>query len=129
MSNLDGTAQLAVQIGLGAGSDASDLDSAALQLRRELMQLDVDDVRRRSAMPPPEGARGADATLLGALIVSASAGALPAVVSAIAAWLRRRPGRTVTLSIGGDRIEVRGVSADMERELIDAFLARHAPPR
>ncbi|HXE45424.1 MAG TPA: hypothetical protein VN635_09500 [Conexibacter sp.] len=129
MSSVEGTARLAVRIDLGAGADASDLDAAALALRRELMQLDVADVRRPPADPAPEGARGADATLLGALLVSASAGALPAVVGAIAAWMRRRPGRTVTLSIEGDRIEVRGASADTERELIDAFLVRHAPPR
>src|SRR5579863_6156500 len=117
MSHLDGTARLAVRIGLGAGADASDLDAAALQLRRELIQLDVADVRRPSAEPAPDGARGADATLLGALLVSASAGALPAVVGAIAAWVRRSPARSVTLSIGGETVEVRGASADIEREL------------
>jgi hypothetical protein len=129
MPEVDSTVQLAVRVGLGAGIDTSDVDDAVLQLRSELLRLDVLDIRRPAAGPVPEGARGAEATLLGALLVSASAGALPALVGAIAAWLRRRPERTIELRIGDDSIELAGVSADTERELIDAFLARHAPPR
>lgn len=129
MPSLGGPVQLAVRVDVGPRADAEALDAATLQLRRELLQLDVVEVRRPPGETVPDGARGAEATLLGALIVSASAGALPAVVGAVAAWMRRGRGRTVSLRIGGDSIEVTGASADTERELIDAFLARHAPPR
>lgn len=127
MSSPGAFVRLEVQLDLGAGADARDLDAAALQLRGELRELDVADVRRPEGGAVPDGARSAEATLAGALLVTASAGTLPAIVSAIATWLRRRPERAVTLRIGDESIQVTGVSADTQRELIDAFLARNGP--
>lgn len=128
MSTDGGSAQLEVQVALAEDGDARDLDDAVLALRRSLVHLDVIEVQRPAGAPAPDGARAVDAPLLGALLVTASTGGIPAVVRAIEAWLRLRSDRRVRLQLGDDAIELTGATAETERELIDAFLARHAPP-
>jgi len=127
MSSAASSQQLSVQLELAPDADAEDLDAAALQLRRELLELDVIDVRRTPGPPAPDGTRAIDGPLLGALLVTASDGAIPAVVQLLGAWVRRGADRSVKLQLGDDAIEVTGVSDETQRELIDAFLARHRP--
>jgi hypothetical protein len=42
------------------------------------------------------------------------------------AWLARRSGRTVKLTLGTDSIEISGGSASYQRQLIETFLAARA---
>jgi Effector Associated Constant Component 1 len=119
--------ELLIDVGVRPEADAGELDEATLQLRRELLELDVEDVKRPSAGPPPPGTRAVDAGLVGSLVVTASRELVGAVVRAVAGWLARRPDRSVKLAIGDDSIEVTDPSAEEQRRLIEAFLARHAP--
>jgi hypothetical protein len=48
------------------------------------------------------------------------------VVAAVRAWVSRT-GRTVEVSIGGDVLKVTRVSAEQQEQIIDTWLARHAP--
>jgi hypothetical protein len=50
---------------------------------------------------------------------------LVAVIGAVQSWLGSRKGRSVKLELDGDSIEVTGMSASDQRELIDAFVVRH----
>jgi Effector Associated Constant Component 1 len=115
-----------VELGLEPDSDAGELDEATLQLRRELLELDVLDVKRPSEGPAPPGTRAVDATVLGTLVVTATQGVVGAVIQAVMGWLARRPNRSITVGIAGDSIEVTDPSAEDQRRLIEAFLARHA---
>jgi hypothetical protein len=125
MANAHDFQQLSLQLALGADAVHEDLDAAVLQLRRELVELDVIGVRRTPGPPAPDGARAIDGPLLGALLVTASDGALPALVQALSAWTRRSADRSVRLQLGDDAIELTGASDETQRELVDAFLARH----
>jgi hypothetical protein len=122
MANAHDFQQLSLQLALGADAVPEDLDAAVLQLRRELVELDVIGVRRTPGPPAPDGARAIDGPLLGALLVTASDGALPALVQALS---RRSADRSVRLQLGDDAIELTGASDETQRELVDAFLARH----
>ena len=51
---------------------------------------------------------------------------LRAVVAAMRGWTSRT-GRTVEVSIGGDVLKVTAVASQQQREIIDAWLARHSP--
>lgn len=117
--------ELTVGIGLGQEADAAELDEATRDLRRELLDLDVEDVQRPDAGPPPAGARAVEVALLGTLLVSAGQHAVGAVVDVLAGWLSRRPQRSLKLRIGDDEIELTDASDEQQRELVAAFLDRH----
>jgi len=120
--------KLRIDVGVEPDADAAELDEATQQLRRELLELDVDGVERPSAGPPPPGTRAVEAALLGTLLVTATRELVSAVVRAVTGWLGRRPGRSVKLEIAGDWIEVTDPSAEDQQRLIAAFLAHHAAP-
>jgi hypothetical protein len=126
-SGLDsGPAKLDVQVDLGSGAVAEDVAEATLQLRRELLELDVEAVELARAGEPPPGTRAVDFVALGSLVVTvANSGLLGAVVAAIRSWVEGRPQRSIKLELGGDVLELSGVSSADQRRLADAWLRRH----
>ena len=123
---MDEDVQVAV---VDEGASDDQLEVLALLLRQELLMLDVRAVEPAEAGEAPEGSRGGLAAIAGVLSVSLAPGlqALGAVVTVIRDWLRRSAtGRTVKLSIDGDVIELTGASDDVQKQLVDAFVRRHA---
>jgi hypothetical protein len=51
---------------------------------------------------------------------------LAAVIAGIRSWLGRNSARSVKLTLGGDALEVSGVSSAEQDRLIDLWVARHA---
>ena len=86
---------------------------ATLQLRRELLDLDVEAVEM-----PGRASRRRDPgrwtlAALGALVVNlAESQLLAAVVAAVRSWLAGSPRRSIKLELGGDVLELTGVSSD-----------------
>ncbi len=112
---------------LGPEVEAEAVAEATLQLRRELLELDVEAVELARAGEPPPGTRAVDFIALGSLVVTvANSGLLSAVVAAIRSWLGARPQRSIRLELGGDVLELTGVSSEEQRRLADAWLRRHA---
>jgi hypothetical protein len=111
------------------GSDDAQLEELALLLRQELLDLDVRAVEPYADGEAPEGSRSGLAAVAGVLSVSLQPGlqALGAVVAVVRDWLRRSgSGRTVKVAIGGDVIELTGASDQVQQQLVDAFVRRHA---
>ncbi|WP_204056590.1 hypothetical protein [Microbispora corallina] len=101
---------------------------AAILLRRDLLQLDILGVE---AIPsaPPEGAKGVDVGVIGAMVVSlVEPAGVTAVIDLIRAWASRGQGRSVKIQLGKDVLEVTGVSREDQRRLIDHWIERHAKP-
>jgi hypothetical protein len=73
-------ATLAVKVAVGPDSDAEELAQATRQLRRELLDLDVDSVEAPPAGEPPAGSRAVDVATLGALVVNMADSQLLAAV-------------------------------------------------
>jgi Effector Associated Constant Component 1 len=112
-------------LGMDAEPDAS--DRVTRQLRRELLELDVESVVSTAEGQAPSDAKG-DPITIGALIValSSSGGVLTTLIATLKEWLTRRDdGRRVSVTIAGDTIELGGTSAQERRDLIDAFIQRH----
>jgi hypothetical protein len=112
------------------GADAERLDAMTGYVRRELLQLDVEDVDRTAAGDVPQGARAIDVIALGGLVVSLgrTATGVQAVVAALRRWLSGGDGvrRTVKIEIDGDVLELSEVSVGEQDRLVDLFVRRHA---
>ncbi len=119
-------ATLGVQIAVGPESDAEEVAEATLQLRRELLDLDVEAVELPRAGEPPPGTRAVEVAALGALLVTvAQSQLLTPVVAAVRSWLAGSPRRSIKLELDGDVLELTGVSSKEQRRLTDEWLRRH----
>jgi hypothetical protein len=117
---------LGVQVAVEPDGDAEEVAQATLQLRRELLGLDVDVTGAAGMGEPPPGARAADVAALGALVVNiADPQLIKAVVAAVRSWLAGSSRRSIKLQLGGDALELTGVSSKEQRRLADEWLARH----
>ena len=118
---------LGIRVDAGPDADADEVAEATLQLRRELLDLDVDAVEPAPGGEPPPGTRGVELAALGALLVTVSqSGLLAPVLEAVRSWLAGSPRRSIKLELDGDVLELSGVSSKEQRRLTDEWLRRHA---
>jgi hypothetical protein len=117
--------RLSIQVAVGPDGDDGEAAEAALQLRRELLDLDVEAVEPQRAGVPPAGTRAVDLAALGGLIVTfARSALLPDVLAAVRSWLSRSQSRSIKLELGGDVLELTGMSSAEQRRLADEWLRR-----
>jgi hypothetical protein len=97
-------------------------------LRSELLELDVERAEPLAIGNAPEGARGVEALMLGALVVRLvrQPEALRSVVQAIAGWLSIHRGRRVRIELDGDVLELSGASDEVQDRLVSTWIERHA---
>ena len=79
--------EIAIAVRLEADADSAELEDATSQLRRELLELDVDDVKAPAGGEAPPGTRGAVGAEIGTLLVAAGRAAIGPVVAAIQSWV------------------------------------------
>jgi hypothetical protein len=124
-----GPATVGVQLGPGPDDDAEQLAEATLQLRRELLDLDVEAVEVPSAGEPPPGTRAVELAALGALVVTvAQSNLLAPIVAAVRSWLAGQQQRSIKLELDGDVLELTGLSSKDQQRLAEEWLRRHASP-
>ena len=125
-SGADDLQQVVIALDGGSGTDEVEVAGLTGQLRRQLLDLDVESVEGARGGDVPAGAKPVDPAAVGALVVTLAIEVLPSVVAAVERWLADRPVRGVKLTIGGDSLEIGNVSEATERRLVEAFLERHA---
>lgn len=111
-----------------ADADALELDALTYNLRQRLLELDVEAVMPVEDDRAPVGTRSGEAVVIGSLAVALGRVALPAIVQLVETWLRSRPVRRVSMTVGKDKIAIENASRADVHELRDAFIARHTPP-
>ena len=123
-----GQAELSVELQAESDTDAEELTQITGRLRAELLDLDVDTVRQPVLGEAPEDAKGAGLLAAGQLVVGlvATPEVLASFIGTIRSWLGRNSARSVKLTLGGDALEVSGVSSAEQDRLIDLWVARHA---
>jgi hypothetical protein len=119
-------AKLEVQLVIEGDAPAEESDELTVNLRGELLELDVDAVERRPGEEPPPGARGAESAALGGLVVTLGPSVLGGVVQTIRGWISRDRGRSARLQLGDDVLELSDASPEQQEKLVAAFLARNA---
>jgi hypothetical protein len=119
-------ATLGIQVDVGPDADADEVAASTEQLRRELLEVDVEAVEQPTVGPPPPGAKGVELAALGTLAVTlAKSQLLGVVVGAVRSWLAGHQQRTIKLELDGDVLELSGLSSAEQRRLTDEWLARH----
>jgi hypothetical protein len=113
-----------------SGADDERLDTLTRQMRDELRQLDVRDVRPAPAgTHPPPGSRGIDVASVGGLVVAmVGTQGLAGVISTVLGWLGRGHGapRNVRLELDGDVLELSAATSEQQDRLVEMFLSQHA---
>ena len=123
MADADG---LILQVLPAADSDAEELADLAAELHAELLSVDGASVAPLPAEAAPAGAKGLG-DVAGWLVAQfGTLDGLRVVVTTVHGWVSRT-GRSVEVSIDGDVLKVTGVTSHQQGEIIDAWLARHAP--
>jgi len=119
-----------IQVGVAEeGSDTGRLEELALQLRQEILELDVQSVQPYAVGEAPEGTRGSAAAVAGALVVSLqpTVAAVTAVVALVRDWLRRSGAqRRVRVEIDGDVLELTGTSTELQLRLVNDWINKHS---
>ncbi|MFE2129144.1 hypothetical protein [Streptomyces amritsarensis] len=97
-------------------------------LRQDLLQLDVEDVRRPTAGPSPPGARSSALEQVNALLVTLTA--VPALLHQVVAVVEKWRGRTsggpppdIIVKLGDQTLEIRGGDPEQQRLLTTEFFA------
>ncbi|WP_182872952.1 effector-associated constant component EACC1 [Microbispora sp. H10670] len=117
-----------LKVSLDAGSEADEIEIERLSrnLRGELLDLDVDDVRHLPDSAPAN-AKAGDGAIWTTLLVtlSASGGVITTIIAAINGWLsRRQEPVTVTVQFGDNSITLPNATDEERRLLLDAFIAQ-----
>jgi hypothetical protein len=113
--------------------DPEELERITHNLRDELNELDaiekVDLVIKEGKAPKGSKAGGAEVAALGSLLVtlgtSAVSTAIPNLSNTLQSWLTRHERRKISLEIGGDKLEVTGVSDEQQLKLIESWISNH----
>jgi hypothetical protein len=110
------------------GADDARLDTLGRQLRDELRQLDVRDVRAAPAdAQPPPGSRGIDVASVGQLMVAlvGTQGLSRSSSLCGAGSTRTTAPRRSRVELDGDVLELSGASDEEQDRLVEMFLSRH----
>jgi hypothetical protein len=117
---------LGVRVAVGPDGDAEEITEVTRQVRRELLALDVEAVRTPAEGDAPAGSKGLELAALGALVVTVGRSqVLSSIVAAVRSWLAGSKQRSIRLELGGDVLELTGVSSKEQRRLTDEWLLRH----
>jgi len=120
-------ATLGIQVAVGPDADPEEVAEATLQLRRELLDLDVEAVELPRGGEPPPGTRAVELAALGALVVTVGQSPLLGpVVAAVRSWLAGgQQQRSIKMELDGDTLELSGLSSKEQQRLVDEWLGRH----
>ncbi|MDG4795473.1 hypothetical protein [Micromonospora sp. WMMD1082] len=96
--------------------------SLATELRREVLDADVDGAEPATAGKAPAGAKSDALVAIGVLAVTLAPTVLESLMVVIASWLSRQPD-DVVIEIDGSRFQGR-VSKEQRDKLVTAYLRR-----
>jgi hypothetical protein len=115
-----------ISVGDITEADAEELASQASQLANELRELDavntaepVQDVEDR-----PEGIKGGVVDFSTLLVTLSGASGITAFVTTLGSWLSRDRSRTLKIQVAGQSLELTGVSAKEQEDLVRWFKAQ-----
>lgn len=122
----ENTLELKLKFDAEPDADEEDLERSTRQLREELKELDVEGVDFASAGEAPAKAKAGDPVTWGTLLLTlaVSGGVITTVINVLQSWLTRQERRSVSLEIDGDKLDIKGISSEEQRRLVNEWLKR-----
>jgi hypothetical protein len=110
-----------------------ELERSTQTLREELNQLDAIekvDLVTKAEVPKlglvrKSGEAVALGSLLATLATTAGSAIIPSLVNSLQSWLTRHENKKITLEMGGDKLELTGISDKDKQRLIDIWISSH----
>lgn len=114
-------------------NEPEELERLCHNLRDELNELDViekvDLITKEGEQAPKGSKSGGEVAVLGSLLVtlggSVASNVIPSLANTLQSWVTRQDRHTISLEIGGDKLQLTGVSDKQQEKLIDAWISRH----
>lgn len=110
--------------------DPEELERITYNLKDDLTELDaiekIDLVTKEAAAPKSSKSGGEVVTFGSLLGASAVSTAIPNLANTLQSWLTRHERRTISIEIGGDKLQMTGVSDKEQERVIDAWISRHS---
>ena len=121
--------KITFQIVLSKDEDDAEYDFAKLsqQFRDELLKLKVENVDYQFKDGDIKGAKTGNVISWETLLITlaTSGGVISTFVNFLLGWIKRNEGRSVTLELNGNKLEVTGLSQSEQKELIEVWLKRN----
>jgi hypothetical protein len=121
----DDLLDITITLEADADSDKRELDELTGQLRRQLLQLDVESVEAVRSEDVPPGAKPVDVAAIGALAVSLAPNALKQVMAIVEQWVANRRTNSVKVVVDGDSIELARAGRTEQEQLVQMFVEKH----
>ena len=122
--------EITLQLTLNKDEHDTNTEIAKLsrQLRSELLKLNIENVDYRRKENLVDGTKAGEIISWETLIITlaASGGIISTLINFILGWVKRNEGRGVTLELNGNKLEVTGLSASEQKELIETWLKRNS---
>jgi hypothetical protein len=116
-----------IRIDVSVAGDPSQQGAHRVHVQNDLAALGVFDDLRAERELSPLGSKAVDGASAGAIIGAiAQSSAVVAIVGALKAWISRGEKRSARVEVDGDVLELDALTVSAQREVIDAFLSRHA---
>ncbi len=111
--------QLSVFIEIEDGNQ-DDLDLSIRQLRKEILELDVESVEIPFTKELPVGVKSNDPISLGTLIIAfaASQGVFSSLINLLTMWVTRQERKKLLIQFGENKIELQGIPEEEQKELL-----------
>ena len=110
-------------------NEPEELERLSHNLRDELNELDVVekvDLATKEGQQAPKGSKsGGEVAVLGSLLVTLGGSLIPSLANTLQSWVTRQDRHTISLEIGGDKLQLTGVSDKQQEKLIDVWISRH----
>jgi hypothetical protein len=114
-------------------TEQEELELLSHNLCDELNELDAIEkvsLITKEGEQAPEGSKsGGEVAVLGSLLVtlggSLASNVIPSLANTLQSWVTRQDRHTISLEIGGDKLQLTSVSDKQQEKLIDAWISRH----
>jgi hypothetical protein len=103
--------------------DPSERDNLYLNLREELLSLDIEDAEFSVDPTRPAGAKADPASITEIVVALAGSRVLLQVAAFLRDWVKRSAKRKIVVRDGDRTLEITGATTRDNREVIDAFFA------
>jgi len=108
--------QIALNINAEPDTDTEELMELTLRLRQELLELDLESVELVTEEEIPQGSKVVEPVSWGTIAVNlvAAGGVITTFINVIQSWVTRNERQSITLKMGGDKLQITGISAKQQ---------------